>query len=147
LRWGEGIPDPHDEATFASAKLSWQWPEGSPHAGMRRLYADLLRARRAWPALRDRRHTRAKLLDGPRRRGDGAPAAVLRIERGRGERLVALANLTAQPQRLPGRGTSGLELLLSTEQDRYGGPRRRGEPLKDLRPYELALFGNPRWEA
>ena len=47
------VPDPRREATFASARLSWSWPEGTPRAGLRRLYRDLLAARREWPALRD----------------------------------------------------------------------------------------------
>ena len=42
---GEEIPDPQDPATFARSKLT---REGEP-AGMRALYADLLRARRELP--------------------------------------------------------------------------------------------------
>ncbi len=49
--------------TFLSAKLAWAWPEGSLQAKHRRLYQDLLSARRQWPALRDREHTIARLLD------------------------------------------------------------------------------------
>ena len=44
------VPDPVSEATFASARLSWSWPEGTFRAGLRRLYRDLLAARREWPA-------------------------------------------------------------------------------------------------
>src|SRR5262249_29240947 len=51
--WQGEVPAPQGEETFASAKLSWSWPEGTPRAGLRRLYRDLLSARRAWPALRD----------------------------------------------------------------------------------------------
>ena len=47
------VPDPGAQATFASARLSWSWPEGTARAGLRRLYRDLLTARREWPALRD----------------------------------------------------------------------------------------------
>ena len=42
---GEEIPDPQDPATFERSKLT---REGEP-AGMRELYADLLRARRELP--------------------------------------------------------------------------------------------------
>ena len=42
---GEEIPDPQDPATFARSKLT---REGEP-AGLRELYADLLRARRELP--------------------------------------------------------------------------------------------------
>src|SRR5262249_46950288 len=51
--WQGEVPDPHGEDTFESARLSWSWPEGTPRAGLRRLYRDLLAARREWPALRD----------------------------------------------------------------------------------------------
>src|SRR5262249_6912183 len=60
---GEGA-DPQAENTFAAARLSWSWPEGTPRAGLRRLYADLLTARRQWPALGDFRDRTAQLLPG-----------------------------------------------------------------------------------
>ncbi len=46
FEWGEEILDPQDPATFAAARLSWEWSGDSPAAEMRRLYTDLLRARR-----------------------------------------------------------------------------------------------------
>ncbi len=58
FQWGTEIPDPQSPDTFAAAKLGWSWPEGSPQAQLRRLYRDLLAARRRWPALRDRRRHR-----------------------------------------------------------------------------------------
>src|SRR4029079_6139424 len=51
--WGGEVPDPQAEATFASAWLSWSWPEGTPRAGLRRLYRDLLAARRRGAGPRD----------------------------------------------------------------------------------------------
>ena len=66
--WQGEVPDPQAEATFASARLSWSWPEGTPRAGLRRLYQDLLAARRQWPALRDFTRRPARLLP------DGRPA-------------------------------------------------------------------------
>src|SRR5205823_6190348 len=62
--WQGEVPDPQAEDTFAAARLSWSWPEGTPRAGLRRLYADLLAARRQWPALRDFRDRAARLLPG-----------------------------------------------------------------------------------
>ncbi len=62
FEWGEQIPDPQDPATFDSAKLAWQWPEGTFHAKLRRLYADLLAARRRWPGLMDRTRTTARVV-------------------------------------------------------------------------------------
>src|SRR5947209_3530886 len=60
--WQGEVPDPHGEDTFRSACLSWSWPEGTTWAGLRRLYADLLAARREWPALRDFTQRTARLL-------------------------------------------------------------------------------------
>ena len=37
--WQGEVPDPQGEETFASARLSWSWPEGTPRAGLRRLTA------------------------------------------------------------------------------------------------------------
>src|SRR5262249_45178469 len=44
--WQGEVADPQAEETFAAARLSWSWPAGTPRAGLRRLYADLLAARR-----------------------------------------------------------------------------------------------------
>ncbi|MBU4273787.1 MAG: malto-oligosyltrehalose trehalohydrolase [Planctomycetes bacterium] len=59
FRWGTEIPDPQSPETFLAAKLQWDWSSPEPSA-RRRLHADLLAARRCWPALRDRRHTVAR---------------------------------------------------------------------------------------
>ena len=70
-------PTPAAEATFASAKLSWSWPEGTFRAGLRRLYRDLLAARREWPALRDFENR-----IGAARPERKAPASMLELVRG-----------------------------------------------------------------
>ena len=62
--WQGEVPDPQGEETFASARLSWSWPEGTHRAGLRRLYRDLLAARREWPALRDFEHRSAAAREG-----------------------------------------------------------------------------------
>src|SRR5262249_18008909 len=46
------IPDPQAEATFQASKLNWPQREAEPHAGVWRLYQDLLHVRREEPALR-----------------------------------------------------------------------------------------------
>src|SRR4029077_1645869 len=38
--WPALVPHPQADATYESAKLSWSWPDGSPQAGLRRLYYD-----------------------------------------------------------------------------------------------------------
>jgi maltooligosyltrehalose trehalohydrolase len=140
FQWGQQIPDPQDPETFLSAKLAWQWPEGSFQAQMRRLYADLLRARREWPPLRDREHTCARMV--PTRAPEARDtAAVMLIQRGGDNGLLACANLTAARQPWAPQDLGSRSLLLSTEERQYGGCRLSTEPITALHPYELVLFG------
>ena len=128
------IPDPQAEETFQSARLTWQWPDGSPQAGMRRLYAALLAARRKWPALADRRHTAAKCLSA-------SNEGLLVVERGNDDdRIVAVANCTGRPCAVPKVELDGPVVLLSTAATEFGGPRTRGEALSPLLPYEVQIF-------
>lgn len=147
--WDKDVPDPDALLTFEFAKLSWTWPEGSPEAGLRRLYQDLLDARRRWPALRDFCSRRAELLPGPSTPG------VLRFIRG-GHRpeekdaLVAYFNLSRDPQALPDTGETGCccsMCLLSSEQRDYGGSRTLACPLDVLLPFEFQVYGPCSWEA
>ncbi len=76
---GVEMADPQSESTFAAARLSWSWPNGSLRAGIRRLYADLLTARRRWPTLRDFTHRTARLVPD-----EGSPV-ILHLKRGTGD--------------------------------------------------------------
>jgi len=168
------IPDPQDPATFDSAKLTWHWPDDSPQAGLRRLYADLLKARRQWPALRDRGQTSARLAGNgaspTRERGpQGDPSLALRarvdrvssnreqytllvpsilvIQRGAGdESLLAWANLSSTSQWLAGFDLGQRRVLLSTEAQRYGGLRDAQRPPQHLLPFELLIAGPAEWQ-
>ena len=153
FQWGSEIRDPQAEKTFQSAKLQWAWPDGSPQAALRRLYQDFLTARRTWPALRDREHTRAGTLSSPG--GEDKPG-ILVIERGEEERIVAYANLgpvaapfAATPPEagpfLEGEGTERRTIVLSTEDRRYGGERVAGSRPDKILPYELLVFGDRQW--
>jgi maltooligosyltrehalose trehalohydrolase len=132
------IPDPQAESTFAASRLSWSWPEGSPRAGLRRLYRELLEARRRWPALRNFTHRSARLLP------DEEQAAVLRLVRGvEGEAAwTVYFNLTEQSQPLP-EILHGEAWLFSSEAERYHGSRSRGEAPGQLWPYECVAVGPP----
>lgn len=126
------IPDPQAAETFASARLRWQWPEGSVPGGLRRLYADLLEARRVWPALRDFRDRSAELLPSEN------DATVLRLTRGsQADSLAVYFNLTslAQPLERP-----ACPMVYSSESKRYAGSRQTKEA-DSLLPYECAAFG------
>jgi maltooligosyltrehalose trehalohydrolase len=141
----EVVPDPQDEATFAASRLSWSWQERPERAGLRRLYRDLLAARRNWPALKDfqqrasRLHARAK---GP---------AVLELIRGSRavdpDAIQVFFNLTAEPLPLPRTPHEGFRLLFSSEAAAYGGARQGPATEHGLLPCECQVFGPPGWEA
>jgi maltooligosyltrehalose trehalohydrolase len=136
--WQGEVPDPQSEGTFSASRLSWSWPEGTPRAGLRRLYGDLLAARREWPALRDFQHRNARLLTGA---GGGFVLEMVRGGRfAEASRTVQVYfNLTDRRQPLPGDG--GGELLFTSESGRYAGGRRQGERPGELLPFECAAFG------
>ncbi len=139
---GAEMADPQAEATFAAARLSWSWPENSLRAGLRRLYHDLLAARRRWPALRDFTHRSVRLLP------DENAAAVLHLVRGIGgaaAELHAYFNLTEQPQPLPNAMGEERSLLFSSEAERYHGSRTNAMVPKQLKPYECVALGPAAW--
>lgn len=124
------MPDPASADTFESAKLSWSWPEGSEHAALRRLYQDLLRARRDWPAMRDFGNRSARLLDGN----------VIEFTRGRGpSALRAFFNLSDRSRPLPSHERAGEALLFTSEAPQYGGSRSEMAPGK-LLPFECRVL-------
>jgi maltooligosyltrehalose trehalohydrolase len=136
--WKAAIPDPHGEDTFLAARLSWSWPEGSPRAGLRRLYRDLLAARREWPALRDFERRRARLLS------DADSGPLLELTRGEGrESIRAVFNLADQAVPAPLEGNGAQQILFSSEAARYGGGRRELHAFGELAPFECAVFGPP----
>lgn len=142
--WRGEIPDPQDERTFASATLTWSWPDGSHHAGLRRLYRDLLAARRTWPALRDFRNRTAELLPNT------GPPGVLRLTRGGAEgtnTLVAFFNLGGSEQPIPTNHPYGYNILLSSESSDYGGARTAEDSRPVLLPFEFRVYGPITWKS
>jgi maltooligosyltrehalose trehalohydrolase len=134
------IPDPQSPSSFEASRLSWSWPEGTPRAGLRRLYRDLLAARRAWPALRDFRRRTAALLPDT---NVGPVLELVRGGAGAAESVRGLFNLADRPQPLPG-GAVGAEcVLFSSEAARYGGKRPEGGPVGALGPYECVVVKPP----
>ncbi len=164
FHWGEQIPDPQDPATFGSAKLAWKWPEETFHANLRRLYVDLLVARRTWPGLLDRSRTRAHVarFGLPNADTEESPA-VLVVERGGEQGVLICANLTSHRVPLhdvarfsesssrdldslaaqavsPGDSPSCGKCLLSTEAGKYGGIRAVSSSIDELLPFELVIW-------
>jgi maltooligosyltrehalose trehalohydrolase len=141
FKWEIDIPDPQSPDTFAAAKIAWSWPEGSFNAQLRLLYKDLLAARRKWPALKDRSHTVACMVNKLDSAENTDQAGVMSIERGKNGELLAVANLSAKSLPLPLLELEGKRPIISTEDVGYGGERNLNQPLKLLFPYELIVFG------
>lgn len=137
------VPDPQAEATFTSAKLFWSWPDGTPHAGLRRLYRDLLISRTKWPALRDITSRRARLL--PNRE----TGPILELIRGgkadSSNTLWACFNFSADPQPLP-ESVGSARAIFSSELTRYCGDRPQLGRLRELKPFECIAFGPNNYE-
>ncbi|OYW20444.1 MAG: hypothetical protein B7Z55_07255, partial [Planctomycetales bacterium 12-60-4] len=135
--WADEIPDPLSAETCASAELTWSWPVGSLHAGLRNLYRDLLQLRRLLPALGDYRHRHAELTAGDS--GD-----LLTVRRGdpdrSGARLLAVFNLSERPQRCLLPKWPECPLLLRSEVARYGGTPGEVPQEPTLHGWEFAVF-------
>jgi maltooligosyltrehalose trehalohydrolase len=143
--WQGDVPDPQDEATFNASRLTWAWPAGTVHAGMRQMYGDLLRARRSWPALRNFTDRATRLLP------DADHATVLELIRGGskaepGKTVRAYFNLTDRPQPLPQPARDGEKVLFCSEARRYGGGRQQTARVAELLPFECVVFGPARWK-
>jgi maltooligosyltrehalose trehalohydrolase len=114
------IPDPQAESTFHRSLLDWSERDSEPHAGVYRVYRELLHLRRRHPALRARSRDAwdvAALSDG----------AVALRRRGPGEDLLLVANLGGNLDvRVDGDGVMSpprgpWEVVLSTNEERFGG--------------------------
>lgn len=130
------VPDPHGEQTFDSARLSWSWPEGTPRAAIRRLYRDLLTARKRWPALRDFTTRTVRVVPD-----DGHPAVIEFTRGAGGDRVRAYFNLTPEVQPPPAPLAKDEAVLLSSEYTHYCGIRRREGPVGDLHGFECMVIG------
>jgi maltooligosyltrehalose trehalohydrolase len=141
---GTEMLDPQAETTFATARLSWSWPEGSSRAGLRCLYRDLLAARRRWPASRDFTHRTARLLP------DEQTATILHLVRGAGgpeAELHAYFNLTEQVQSIPVLAGEERTMLFRSEAACYCGDRGQETRAEQLAPFECVAFGPAAWGA
>lgn len=139
--WSTDLPDPQAEATFDSAVLRWEWPEGTFHQGLRQLYADLLRARRDWPALRARRVQRAWVDDASSSASADHGPALLVAMGTTSDELTIVANLTDRRRPWPKLYRDGQTSLLSSEATRYGGSVSLDDTPDMLLPYECRVFG------
>jgi len=151
FQWENEPADPQDPQTFESAKLTWSWPDGTFQGQLRHLYQDLLLARQGWGALREHDHTTAHLVDIEGDDKEPASQAMI-LERGPETRLIAVANLADRERPAPKVDIGERVRLLSTAQQRYGGPRPDAStdedtgPLPDrLGPWEAVVMGPAEW--
>jgi maltooligosyltrehalose trehalohydrolase len=136
--WTGDLPDPNSQATFESAILSWQWPQGSGQAGLRALYRELLALRRRHPALQDFQHRSARLVEG-----SGGASLVL-LERGTGpHHVTGVFNLGPKPAPLKSLDVRRDRLLLHSEETRFGGAFENCVCDGILPPFAFAAFENP----
>lgn len=117
------VPDPQAEDTFRRSKLRWDERDTGEHAGVLRLYRDLLDLRKRLPALRARDRGTFDALPV----GDAA-VALRRTAPGRCDGVLVLVNLRgrlelslgAQPITAAPPGCAW-DVALSSEGERYGG--------------------------
>jgi maltooligosyltrehalose trehalohydrolase len=115
------IPDPQSPETYQRSKLKWGERGDEPHAGMLRLYRELLRLRAIHPAFREKAResyeTRALSAGAVGLRRDGEQATALLVVNLRGA-----LELDLQDEPLAaGRPAGQWRLLLSTEDAHFGG--------------------------
>ncbi len=145
--WPELVPDPQAVATFESARLSWTWPAGSPQAGLRKLYYDLLTLRRFRLPLREFAERSARRLEH-----FGEKLDMIRLERhadcvsansatGAVADLIVFFNLAGKEQEIPQSELPPFNLLVSSESDWYKGARTSSSPVRVLLPFEFQVFG------
>jgi len=138
--WSGELPDPTACSTYESAILSWTWPEGSVHAGLRTLYRELLSLRRTSPALRDFKHHHSELV------ADSAGHIALLLRRGNPqsptECLVVVFSLSSAPIQLSSVGNLPTEVLLYSEESRFCGSTPETTFDGELRPFAFAIFGS-----
>jgi maltooligosyltrehalose trehalohydrolase len=144
----EDLPSPCEDRPAADAPaaqssltstIAWQWNDGSPQAGLRRLYADLLTLRRTLPPLRDFRNRTARII--PVRDG----LSFLHLARGDGDTSFGTVhvwfNWNDRELPLPGRLSDRSPPLLTSESPQYGGARDPRSAVTSLAPYEFAIYG------
>ncbi|MES2788290.1 MAG: malto-oligosyltrehalose trehalohydrolase [Planctomycetota bacterium] len=131
------MPDPLADSTFTAAQLSWDWAKNEEKSGLRRLYHDLLNARRSWPALQDFEHRQAQLIPAVNHE------QVLKIVRGNpsrpAEQIEAYFNPSAGTVTLPPPTLVERSILLRTDDRKYGGGEGSGISRWDLAPFECVI--------
>jgi maltooligosyltrehalose trehalohydrolase len=134
--------DPQADNTFIAARLKWCWPEGTFAAALRRLYVDLIAARKKWPALHD--FDRRPVDWQP----DKAAGPLLHLIRGPSDTLDIYFNLSDKIQQVrTSRDKNTEALLFSSESAMYLGNRTAKDPITRVHPFECVAFGPSSWKS
>ncbi len=111
------MPDPQAETTFHSAKLNWAEREQPSHAAVLALYRECLRIRAANPIFQSAPRSSWRM----ERAGDRAVMLTWSEDPVRWALVVSIyAGVSLQPP-----GSPGWELVLSSNEDRFGGQSDR----------------------
>ena len=137
------VPDPQSPSTFEQSRLTWRWDEVPHQAGLRRLYRDLLEARRMWPAMHNYAERMSKIHRGPN------GAVLLEMVRGgtkadEEKTIQAFFNYSETRQDLPAKSLP--LLLFSSEWERYDGGRPSSAENLQVLPFECVVFGPSHWK-
>jgi maltooligosyltrehalose trehalohydrolase len=133
-------PDPTARETFLASKLDWSLPERGPHRIMADFYRELIRLRKALPALARLDRTGMEMTV------NGSAFHLIRRAEGRettsGGEIAAILNFGREPARWPIPGDAGdWELIMDSADAKWGGPGgiRSGETLIAA-PRSFSLF-------
>ncbi|HWB41241.1 MAG TPA: malto-oligosyltrehalose trehalohydrolase [Gemmatimonadales bacterium] len=124
--WAGEVPDPQDEATFEASRPRWERAESGDGAGMHALYRDLIRLRRAEPALRP------AAAEVRVRHDEAAGWVAVRYYREE-HVLEGVFNLSAEARQVPLDEARRWSVVLSTDAPAYGGKGEVGLGERALR--------------
>ena len=141
--WGDEVPDPQSEATFAASKLDHGKREHGEHAAIHALYRALLALRREEPALHPGDAEARVAYDE-----EQGWISLELVPRQRGRGLLALFNLGARPIEVSAGAThaGAWTILLSTGSPEFGGATERRAALS-LSPDGSSRILLAPWEA
>lgn len=142
---GRPLPDPNDPESFLGSKLDWTRPDREPHRTLLRFYRELIRLRKALPALANLERA------GMEMNAEGHCFRLRRTSLGTGDvatgEIAAILNFGSGPARsaLP-EGDGAWDRMLDSADAEWGGPGsatpRRAAPGQELEvaPLSFALY-------
>ena len=117
--WGDDVPDPQSEETFAASRLDRSVSDSEPHSYIRTMYRELLALRKREPALRPAGAKITATADEER------SLITMHLRPDEGAEVISVFNLSDREQGadLPG-GHGEWQLVFSSDDMRFGGNAR-----------------------